>query len=277
LQGNVADYYGGGIYWGKLINCLVAGNACNGQGGGTYNSILINCTVAGNSAPFGGGTAAGIAKNCIIYNNGSSLSYTNYLSGIFTNCCTTPNPDSSVNITNTPMFADLAASDFHLQSSSPCINAGNNSYLTSATDLDGLSRIAGGTVDIGAYEFKSPASVLSYAWAQQYSLPTDGAADNSDSDGDGMSNFAEWKSGTVPTNAASVLQLASPTNSVSGVTVTWQSVSGVKYFLQCGTNLAAQPIFSSIISNLLGQAGTTSYTDTSATNGGPYFYRVGVQ
>jgi len=55
-----------------------------------------------------------------------------------------------------------------------------------------------------------------------------------------------------------------PAVSVSGVTVTWQSVAGVTYFLQGSTNL-------------VGQAGTTSYTATTATNGGPYFYRVGVQ
>ena len=53
-----------------------------------------------------------------------------------------------------------AASDFHLDTNSPCINAGNNGYVLTSTDLDGNSRIVGPLVDIGAYEYRLPTIVL---------------------------------------------------------------------------------------------------------------------
>ena len=46
-----------------------------------------------------------------------------------------------------------------------------------------------------------------------------------------------------PTNSASVLALLppAPANNTNGVTVTWQSVSGINYFIQRSSNLTAQP------------------------------------
>jgi hypothetical protein len=54
-------------------------------------------------------------------------------------------------------------------------------------------------------------------------------------------------------------------------------VSGKTYYVQSATSLHLPIQFSSIQSNVIGQAGTTSFTDTNATGAGPYIYRVGVQ
>jgi hypothetical protein len=299
LTGNSAAY-GGGVSGGTLINCTLTGNAAysdvyskgGGYGGGAYFGTLINCTLTGNSAisyppppplifrsgGYGGGAYSGTLKNSIIYFNGANLGDVNYSGGSLDYCCTIPMPSSgSGNITSGPLFVNQAGGNLRLQSNSPCINSGNNLYVSSATDLDGNPRIVGGTVDIGAYEFQSPTSVLSYVWAQQFGLPTDGSADYADTDGDHLNNWQEWIAGTIPTNAASVLIMSAPSKAVSGVTITWRSVTNRTYFLQRATNLSAQPAFTSIQSNIVGQAGTTTYADLSVTNGGPYFYRVGVQ
>jgi hypothetical protein len=279
VSNNVATT-GGGVYSSSLNNCLIVSNTA-GNGGGIYGGLATNCTVVLNTATNitgsgGGGVDGGSGAwlyNCIVYYN-AALSGSNNTGAKFNNSCTVPNLVGA-GITNAPLLVGPADGNFHLQSNSPCINSGNNAYVSTATDLDGNPRIAGGTVDVGAYEYQSPSSILSYAWAQQFGLPTDGLADAADTDSDGMSNFAEWKAGTVPTNAASVLQLAAPSNSLSGITVTWQSVTNITYYLQRSSDLTAP--FSGVQSNIVGQTGTTSYTDITATNNLPYFYRVGVQ
>ena len=252
-----------------------------GYGGGSFNANLANCTICWNSAKSsGGGTYGCPLKNCIVYYN-SAPNGSNYYDSIVNNknnCCTIPLPSGgTANFTNAPLFVNMAGGNFRLQTNSPCINAGNNDYATTSTDLDGRPRIVGSTVDVGAYEFQGSGMGEFIGWLQQYGLATSGSADYVDSDGDGMNNWQEWIAGTNPTNAASFLEILSLSNSVSGSTVTWQSVGGKTYFLQRSTNLAMQPAFSSIQSNLTSQADTTSFTDTTATNGDLFFYRVGVQ
>jgi hypothetical protein len=274
LTGNSAQY-GGGAWLSTLNHCVLTGNEARDFGGGAVSSTLIHCTLASNRASLaGGGSDNSTLNNCILYYNING----NHRSSVLHSCCTTPLPTDGVdNITNEPAFLDLEGGDLRLQSSSPCINAGNNALVSTATDLDGNPRIVGGIVDIGAYEFQSPTSVLSYAWLQQYGLPTDGSADYAEPDGDGLNNWLEWLYGTDPTNAMSALSLFTPTIDSSGVTLSWMSITNHTYFLERSTNLGASPAFLPLASGISGQPGTTTFTDTNAASLGPSFYRVGIQ
>jgi hypothetical protein len=269
----------GGAY---LNNCLLYGNSAR-YGGGVDGCTLNHCTVVGNSAgEWGGGTDLSSMTNCIVYGN-TAPAYSNYNRNggggdSFSYCCMTPLATNGVgNIAYAPLFVNQFDGNLHLQANSPCINSGKNAYVVGSTDLDGNPRIVGGTVDIGAYEFQTPASTISYAWLQQYGLPTDGSADNADADGDGMNNWKEWITGTDPTDALSILQMLSPTGGVSGMTVSWQSVTNRIYSVERATDLGAQPAFSTLATNITGRPVTTTYTNTGAVGPGPYFYRVGTQ
>lgn len=91
------------------------------------------------------------------------------------------------------------------------------------------------------------------------------------------SNYGEWRSDTVPTNSLSALRMVNATNSPAGAQVTWQSVATRNYWLERTTNFGSALPFQTIATNIAGVAGVKTFTDGSATNGGPYFYRVGVQ
>ncbi|HEV8725280.1 MAG TPA: LamG-like jellyroll fold domain-containing protein [Candidatus Binatia bacterium] len=104
-----------------------------------YNNVVYANTYYGIDV--GGGSTSALVKNNIVYQNGWTISDAG--SGTVT----------SNNLTTDPQFVNPSASDFHLQSTSPAIDAG--ATLTEvATDLSGVARPQRQAYDIGAYEFQ---------------------------------------------------------------------------------------------------------------------------
>ncbi len=185
LIGNTANWYGGGIrcrkgsaiencvvknnsaYWGGGVsckeggtvqNCLITKNSAELTGGGAQcetNSLIQNCTIVGNSAKINGGgvycQVKETVRNSILWNNING----NYFSADSTNIYNCiENWTVLINgvITNDPKF--ISETDFRLDVSSPCIDAGTNfPYVYTTTDLDGYPRKNYSRVDMGAYEY----------------------------------------------------------------------------------------------------------------------------
>jgi hypothetical protein len=247
----VAYAQGGGAYSSTLNNSTLSGNWAGdrnfyhlgrlyAQGGGAHSGTLNNCTLVGNSAISssiftpGGGAYSGTLNNCILYFNQSGYpgSEDEYYYSTLNYCWGSD-----------PLFVDTNGwANLRLQSNSPCINAGNNAFAPPGPDLDGNPRIAGGTVDIGAYEFQSPVSQISYAWLQQFGLPINAATDWADPDGDGVDNYHEWLAGTDPTNRFSSPAQLTIIPSGTNVILTW-STNAVGFTLQSTTNLASPAVW----------------------------------
>ncbi len=277
LSGNSASSYGGGVNNATMESCLLVSNWSSYLGGGSYGGTLNNCSLIGNSAgDTGGGACSSTLNNCIVYYNTAPAS-PNYYGPALSFCCTIPMPpDSSSNFTNAPGLLDLVRGDFHVSSNSPCINAGRNTFVSGSCDLDGNSRIVGGTVDVGAYEFQTPASTISYAWLRKFGLPIDGSADFTDTDGDGFNNWQEWRAGTDPLDPASALKMLSCTSSDSGATISWTSVTNRSYALERAIDSPTSSGFTLLQRNIPGSLGFSTFNDTNVITSRAY-YRVRVE
>ena len=310
ITANTASHLAGGIYAGKVYDCIISSNsaaygggthkstirnsllsynAADTDGGAAYNATLYNCTVCSNSADGdGGGTYNTDLNNCIIRGNTASAGNDNWIAGTLNYCCTAPLPaGGSGNITNNPGFS---SGSFHLGSSSPCIDSGNNSFVLQSRDLDGSWRIligkSGGIlrVDIGCYEYissetDSDADVMPDKWEADYGLnPTDPSDATGDPDSDSADNLQEYTAQTDPTDSASYFGINAVSISPNGVTVSFNTSSPYRdYTLMRCTNLQ-QNIWSAVpgAGPFSGGSQLSNISDTNSPLEQNSFYKIKV-
>jgi hypothetical protein len=191
IYGNSATIGGGVVLiGGNLINNTIAGNNADviidnqtGIAGNIYavndietqQNLIVNNIIC--SATSGGG---------IVLNgswDGSSFAFNNVwgnMPGNYIDPATINNnpsydgpadlTGSNGNISGDPLFVDAGSHDYHLQMDSPCINAGDASFVygSNDTDMDQEPRIYSVSVDIGAYEYVGYIRPIADAGPDQY-------------------------------------------------------------------------------------------------------------
>lgn len=175
--GNEASNYGGGVACYQsttaVSNCVFSGNdGYRGGGIASYDddAIITNCTFSGNTSNFGGAVYCSIGSPIVL----SSILWGNtavHGQEIRVESLSNPAVSYSVieggwaglnNSAADPLFIDAdglddipgtADDDLHLDPFSGCINAGDPiGDYTAQVDMDFVSRVRYGRVDIGADE-----------------------------------------------------------------------------------------------------------------------------
>jgi parallel beta-helix repeat protein len=211
---------GGGIYRcaGPITNCLISGNWASDDAGGiditACRNTITNCTIVDNFARDKGGGIYGWfgtnveLSNSILWNNSGygneiALDYDYYnrpcTLTVSNSCVQGGEPDARIdptctlvwgagNFDSVPLFENPGNADYHLLTSSPCIDTGDNNSVPPDRvdldadgnttelipfDLDGNARIVdadndgNAVVDMGAYEFFVPPIQVSMKFTPQ--------------------------------------------------------------------------------------------------------------
>ncbi|MBI5612225.1 MAG: hypothetical protein HY942_04020 [Gammaproteobacteria bacterium] len=170
------QYAPGGTINARVINNLVTGQ--NGNVGapaaisvndsqGTLNFSLINNTLSSNRtgilisgrSDLGAAMYGTVANNIVANSSQTGIAIDTDFEPTVTNRYNLffNNPNNWFTPGANTLYVDpqfVGGGDFHLQSTSPAVDVGDNSAIPAGitTDLGGSPRIQGGTVDMGAYE-----------------------------------------------------------------------------------------------------------------------------
>jgi hypothetical protein len=161
IRDNSALFFGGGIASisaSPVMTNLTIVNNYASMGGGYYcnyeaHAKLYNSILWGNSASGNFGSQVWIWDvNSVPEFHHSAVQYGvqgfggSTFIGVYNNC-----------IEDDPQFLNPIAGNFHLASTSPCLNTGTTAlpaYALPAHDLSGLPRVMYGLPDMGAYEYQ---------------------------------------------------------------------------------------------------------------------------
>jgi hypothetical protein len=196
------------------------------------------------------------------------------------------------NINTNPQFVSIAATNYHVLATSPCIDAGTNVStlapdfgLVLTNDFDGVPRPLDGNgdglarFDIGAYEYflasaDSNGDGIPDGWTQRYGFnPTDPAVATGNPDSDAHTTLQEWIADTDPTNALSYFRIEG-LSSLSPIAVQFLSSSNRLYTLlrADGATNTFNPVPGRV--KITGNGALQTLTDTNVA--GSAFYRVEV-
>lgn len=191
VRDNIATERGGGFFFAAMglgagfvfTNALFTGNAAK-YGAAICSQldslVLVNITIANNTASVGGNALFNwssrrpvILTNSILWNSQSGA--VSMLDGVGSTPFVVSHsivqgaavPGGMGNSNAAPLFTNAAGGNYTLQGGSPAVNAGSNQLYTDAggdlntdTDLAGNRRLAGGTIEMGAFENQTALPVL---------------------------------------------------------------------------------------------------------------------
>ena len=137
---------------------------------------------------------------------------------------------------------------------------------------DGNGRIAEGNSFAIDSAVDADGDGLPDAWEKRYFGSTDpGAAD--DADGDGMSNWEEFRTGTNPTERSSVAAIQSVRVQGADVIVRFNTVAGKVYRLEKAARIEAQ-VWTTVGAVMPGTGDALEKTDAGAAGSSRFFYRM---
>lgn len=165
VRGGGVYFYGANV---TLESNLIAGNSAGGVD--MAEGRTVNNTIVGNAGA-GLFVRSGTLANNIVANNSSGIYLNDKTNTTLVSNDVFGNVDYGFadntghitipgTLTADPVFVDAIHGDYHLKGASPCVDAGNDTYVTAgAHDLDGNLRKQGAHVDMGCYETQSPATI----------------------------------------------------------------------------------------------------------------------